>query len=439
MDAHTGWASVFELRILRNIISRKEQDMAQPRLCRRLLAILVSAMLTSAARAEVVFGGIGAGDMIGTEAVLWVRADDRGGIANLTADVATDADFPNIVAMLSGATSRDSDFTAKLLVGALAPIRRYFCRFRISDGIASPTGQFATAPAPQQRASVRFGFSGDADGQFRPYPSIANLAAQKLDFLSFSTTQCTRSQAPARLPFPLITGETTDPMQRTAALLAYNRKYLENMLGVNSATDDHMARVTQLQYLADPNTPTARPWFPALFSCWRVRSAGVAPTALPITASRQFRRRPTHATQARSRRESRASACRGTCPDCATSSAKATRTRVPILAGRLSFAGYLQLHDCRCGRGQHSDSDDLGHPFLPAEHFPAGCNRGEPDLQLSDRAALAAHGAQRAMAVSRLVAARYGRVIFNANSHRSPIPAASCEPADDATDQISGV
>jgi phosphodiesterase/alkaline phosphatase D-like protein len=32
---------------------------------------------------------------------------------------------------------------------------------------------------------VKFGFSGDADGRFRPYHSIANLTAQKLDFFVF--------------------------------------------------------------------------------------------------------------------------------------------------------------------------------------------------------------------------------------------------------------
>jgi alkaline phosphatase D len=131
-----------------------EQDMAPPRLCRRLLGILLSAtltwaMLTSAAPAEVVFGGIAAGDMSTAEAVLWVRAaENSGGGTNLSADVATDADFANIVAALHGATSRDSDFTLKLQVGALTPHTRYFYRFRTSDGVTSPTGQFSTAPAP---------------------------------------------------------------------------------------------------------------------------------------------------------------------------------------------------------------------------------------------------------------------------------------------------
>ena len=86
-----------------------------------------------------------------TEAVLWVRADNGGDVANLAADVATDANFTNIVATLRGATSRDSDFTLKLQAAALTPHTRYFFRFRGPGGDTSPTGQFVTAPAPTSR------------------------------------------------------------------------------------------------------------------------------------------------------------------------------------------------------------------------------------------------------------------------------------------------
>src|SRR5205823_6998872 len=99
-----------------------------------------------------------------TEAVLWVRADNGADVANLAADVATDANFTNIVATLRGATSRDSNFTLKLQAGALTLDTRYFYRFRGPDGATSPTGQFATAPAPQQRDAGPLAFMGDADG-----------------------------------------------------------------------------------------------------------------------------------------------------------------------------------------------------------------------------------------------------------------------------------
>src|SRR6266550_6463948 len=112
-------------------------------------------------------------------------ADSGGRIADLTALVATDADFANIVATLSGTTSADSDFTLKLPAAGLTANTRYYYRFLGPGGVASPTGQFTTAPAANQRVKVKFGFSGDADGRFRPYPSIANLAAQKLDYFIF--------------------------------------------------------------------------------------------------------------------------------------------------------------------------------------------------------------------------------------------------------------
>jgi phosphodiesterase/alkaline phosphatase D-like protein len=218
-----------------------EQDMAPPRLRRRLLGILVSvtftwATLTSVARAEAGFGGIAAGDMSAAEAVLWVRADNSGRTTNLSADVATDADFANTVATLHGATSRESDFTLKLQIGALTPHTRYFYRFRASDGATSPTGQFSTAPAGSQRVAVKFGFSGDADGRFRPFSSIAGLPTQKLDFFVFLGDAMYETASTGSPAVPLITGETTDPAQLEEGLKAYDRKYLENVLGVDPAT-----------------------------------------------------------------------------------------------------------------------------------------------------------------------------------------------------------
>ncbi len=202
-----------------------------------VLASLVPAPLVPAARAEVVFSGVAAGDMSSTDAVLWTRADNGGNITSLTAQVATDPDFANIAATLNDTTSPDSDFTLKLQVGALSPHTRYFYRFRTSDGVTSPTGQFATAPAPQQRVGVRFAFSGDADGRFRPYPSIANLPAQKLDFFVFVGDAMYEIASAGSPAVPLITAETTGPAQLEEGLRAYNRKYLENMLGVDPATE----------------------------------------------------------------------------------------------------------------------------------------------------------------------------------------------------------
>jgi len=201
-----------------------------------LLALFILATLIPPARAEVVFDGVAAGDPSSTDAILWTRADNGGSTTRLTAQVATDQGFANIVATLSGTTGPDSDFALKLLASGLAANTRYYYRFLASSGVVSAIGQFATAPAPDQRAAVKFGFSGDADGRFRPYPSIANLPAQKLDFFIFLGDAMYETASTGSPAVPLMTGETTDPTQLEAGLKAYDKKYLENMLGVDPAT-----------------------------------------------------------------------------------------------------------------------------------------------------------------------------------------------------------
>ncbi|HXO91622.1 MAG TPA: PhoD-like phosphatase N-terminal domain-containing protein, partial [Stellaceae bacterium] len=210
--------------------------MALPLLRRALLTVCVLVMLAPGARSEVVFDGVAAGDASSTDAVLWTRADNGGNTTNLTAQVATDQGFTNIVATMGDTTRSDSDFTLKLLASGLAANTRYYYRFVAPSGVVSPTGQFATAPAASQRAAVKFGFSGDADGRFRPYPSIANLPAQKLDFFIFLGDAIYETASTGSPAVPLITGETADPTQLEEALKAYDRKYLENMLGVDPAT-----------------------------------------------------------------------------------------------------------------------------------------------------------------------------------------------------------
>jgi phosphodiesterase/alkaline phosphatase D-like protein len=213
-----------------------DKDTASHSLRRTLFALFILATLIPPARSEVVFAGVAAGDASSADAVLWTRADNGGSTTSLTAQVATDQGFANIVATLSGTTVSDSDFTLKLPASGLAANTRYYYRFVAPDGVVSPVGQFVTAPAPNQRAAVKFGFSGDADGRFRPYPSITTLAAQKLVFFVFLGDAMYETASTGSPAVPLITGETTDPTQLKEGLKAYNRKYFENMVGVDPAT-----------------------------------------------------------------------------------------------------------------------------------------------------------------------------------------------------------
>src|SRR5881227_897325 len=152
------------------------------------LAVVTAALLAlpvPGARAEVLFDGVAAGDPSASEVILWTRAENGGAPIELKAQIGTDASFANIVETRTGATSAAADFTIKLAATDLAGNAHYFYRFVAPDGSASPTGQFTTAPAPNEKAEVRFAFSGDADGRFRPYLSIGAIAAHKPKFFVF--------------------------------------------------------------------------------------------------------------------------------------------------------------------------------------------------------------------------------------------------------------
>ena len=143
---------------------------------RAFFAITILVTLSPALRAEMLSDGVAAGEISSSDAILWTRAENAGSPTDLTAQVATDPGFGNIVSAISGTASHDSDFTVKLDATGLIANTHYYYRFLARDGVTSATGQFTTAPTPDQRVDVKFGFSGDADSRFRPYPSIANLA-----------------------------------------------------------------------------------------------------------------------------------------------------------------------------------------------------------------------------------------------------------------------
>jgi alkaline phosphatase D len=199
-------------------------------------AIVTTALLAlpvSGARAEVAFDGVAAGDPSARDVILWTRAENGGAPIELKAQIATDASFANIVEIRTGSTSAAADFTVKLVATDLASNTRYFYRFFAPDGSTSATGQFTTAPAPNDKAEVRFAFSGDADGRFRPYPSIGAIAAHKLNYFVFIGDTMYETADLASPAVPVVTGETTDRAALATALTAYNQKYLNNVLGVD--------------------------------------------------------------------------------------------------------------------------------------------------------------------------------------------------------------
>lgn len=174
--------------------------------------VLLSLALPAAAQSRVTFThGVACGEPTSTDLVLWTRTaspatltpelvDDKGGVQRTLPPVRT---VP------------DTDFTVKTTVGGLLPGAAVRYRFRGPAGELSPTGVCRTAPSPDSVAPVTFGFSGDADWKWRPYPVLNALTKESLDFFVFLGDTIY---------------ETTDQQGTMVAedLAGYRAKYREN-------------------------------------------------------------------------------------------------------------------------------------------------------------------------------------------------------------------
>ncbi len=195
-------------------------------------AIGLALGLPQIAQATVVYTGVAAGDATSDSAIVWTRTTDSAngqGIAtNLKVQVSPEPNFRSRTVFFTGATDPNRDYTLKLPVGGLKSGTRYYYRFQAIDGSLSPVGTFKTAPNPRERAAVRFGFSGDADGQWRPYASTQNFNQQNLDYFIFLGDTIYETKT-------ALSAATADPLANpTQALADYHRKYREQFFPVTS-------------------------------------------------------------------------------------------------------------------------------------------------------------------------------------------------------------
>ncbi len=135
----------------------------------RLLAALAVAVLVGAAvgcdeERDIVFThGVAVGDVGPDGAILWTRVDSETAV---TAQVATDQEFRDLVFLQDVGADSERDFTVRSVATGLEPGTTYYYRFRRRD-VISDVGTFRTAPAEDEAAAVRFVFSGDSDGTVR--------------------------------------------------------------------------------------------------------------------------------------------------------------------------------------------------------------------------------------------------------------------------------
>lgn len=126
---------------------------------------------------ETLPNGVAAGDATATSIVLWTHSTALG---EVVFDVATDAEFADIVTMISAEVTNEQQ-PVKVFVDDLAPATTYF--YRATDAAGnSESGSFRTPAELGTNQGLRFGVTGDWRGELSPYPSILNVPARDLDF-----------------------------------------------------------------------------------------------------------------------------------------------------------------------------------------------------------------------------------------------------------------
>lgn len=206
---------------------------------RTRISVIVIALLCSAfghAVAQVPFSAVSAGDMTGTDVILWTQFQN-GSATALTVDIATDGAFQNVVQRVNGTTVPANDYTAKMRATGLAPNTQYFYRFS-AGATTSDVGRFYTNPAPGQAVPFKVGFTGDYDASYRPYSVLAGFGRNPQSaglnaFINLGDLMYERNAIGSPMLPPLTPLSSAAAVQ--AAMPDYYRKYLEGISGVTAA------------------------------------------------------------------------------------------------------------------------------------------------------------------------------------------------------------
>jgi alkaline phosphatase D len=136
--------------------------------------------------------GVASGDPDAHSVILWTRRPFTEGERHvLTVEVAEDQAFRRVVAHAQAAVSSASDWTTRVLIGALKPAHTYWYRFTDTDGNGSRVGRTITAPLPDDPRTVNFAFVSCQDvneGKLNAYRRMIYEderapAAKQLDFV----------------------------------------------------------------------------------------------------------------------------------------------------------------------------------------------------------------------------------------------------------------
>ena len=130
--------------------------------------------------------GIASGDPRDSSVVFWTRATRTDGTTDdvaVTLQVATDADFADILGTADLTASADFDFTVRAKLTELPEATPLFYRF-LAGSDASDTGTSATMPAAGSAVDqLKFGWFTCQDWSVNHWGAMSLLAQEELDFL----------------------------------------------------------------------------------------------------------------------------------------------------------------------------------------------------------------------------------------------------------------
>src|SRR5213080_3891997 len=129
-----------------------------------VVSVLAAALAvpTAAQAARGFTYGVSAAEVSSSSAILWAHANSAG---RYSLQIARDSRFRHVLATATPTARSSGDNTLQVTVRGLKPGTKFFYRFQGTGGKRSDTGTFRTAPAVNANATIRFGWSGDADAQ----------------------------------------------------------------------------------------------------------------------------------------------------------------------------------------------------------------------------------------------------------------------------------
>ncbi len=137
--------------------------------------------------------GVASGDPDPHSVILWTRRPFAAGTTRqmLTVEVAEDEAFSRVLAQAQVPVSSEVDWTARALIGGLAPAHVYWFRFADAQGMGSRVGRTITAPLPGDARAVNFAFVSCQDvneGKLNAYRRMIHEderapAAEQLGFV----------------------------------------------------------------------------------------------------------------------------------------------------------------------------------------------------------------------------------------------------------------